>query len=256
MSETNDSTSCMRAGNVDAAAAESPAPKRIALWGHGRYGKRLLKVLRRNWSRHYEVTAVFDGGVGEDSEGTTEDGIALFNPARIRAEFEAGRFEAVIISIAKADVTNSLTAQLAEQGIPAITLISREDLHPFEDFEGATEEELPFGFKAYGFHGMRGFYAPLYQWQNAFYLFDDEGRSIEDLWYKDLVDSDPAVLNPAFPFEPDAAETVDIPGECFMGVVLWAKNFWHFTYQVLDKVTLMEMSGFQGKYILARTGFV
>ena len=39
---------------------QSTTPRAIALWGYGRYGKKLYRAIRDRWSEEYRVTAVYD----------------------------------------------------------------------------------------------------------------------------------------------------------------------------------------------------
>ena len=229
--------------------------KTIALWGYGRHGKRLLEMIRKNWSERYTIAEVFDSSISADGETMLEGGIPLLSPDKVLAEHQAGRFEALLISVADNAVFTQIAREANALGIPTTTLVSPKDFRPWEEFDGAIAHEYPYGCTIHEYHDIYGFYHPLSERVTQPYLFDADGRGLRDLWYLEFTDSEPSVWNPAHPFDPQGADVVPMPGEYFLGIGLYYKNLWHFTYQTVDKIIAMERAGFQGRYLLVRAGF-
>ena len=230
-------------------------PRRIALWGYGRYGKCLFEAIRKNWSSRITIVEVFDSAIGAGEETVLEGGIPLLSPEHALEDYRAGRFEALLISISNAGIHAQAAREVKALGIPTTTLVSRDDYHPFEEFEGAVAHEYPYGYTIHEYRGLYGFYHPLSKGVTQPFLFDGDGRGVPDLWYRSFSNAEPSIWNPARPFDPHGAEITPMEGEYFLGIGLWFKNLWHFTHQTLDKIMAMERAGFEGRYLLARAGF-
>ena len=232
--------------------AGGSTPKSIALWGYGRYGKRLFQRIKTYWGKRYRVTAVFDGSVESDGVELPE-GALLLNSSRIAEEYQAGLFDAVIVSVVEKNQHSEIKETLEALGIPSTGLITQAELLPMESFERVSSCSFPFGFMLHEYESLYGFYAPLYMWDTHLFFFDEHGHALIDNWFVEYLQDDPWALNPAFPFDKDVAPVVRLAGDYCAVARYWGKNYWHFTYQLLDQVSLMENSGFKGKYLAPRS---
>ena len=229
--------------------------RRIALWGYGRHGKRLLEAMRKNWSSRFIVTGVFDKGAGKDEGKVLEGGIPLLASEMILAEYRAGRFDAVLISVTDPAVHAQIARELESLGVPTTTLVDPDDFRPWDEFEGAIAHEYPYGFTMHEYSNIYGFYHPLCERVTQPYLFDGNGKGLRDLWYLEFTKSEPSIWNPAHPLDLQGGSIIPMPGEYYLGVGMYFKNLWHFTYQTVDKIMAMEKAGFKGRYLLVRAGF-
>ena len=97
---------------------------------------------------------------------------------------------------------------------------------------------------------MRMAFAPIEGWTP--FICGEDGRLLSSLWVDYLFREYPLLRMITAPAAEDA---VFLPGEwCFLSK-MYASNYWHFTYEVLDQVFLLEKSGYAGRYILPRTPF-
>jgi len=233
----------------------SSNPRTIALWGYGRYGKRLLEMIRKNWSDYYVVTEVFDKQIDKDGDTVLEGGIPLLSSEKALSEYKAGRFEALLVSVADPSIYKQITREAESLGIPTTRLVSRNDFRTYEEFDGAIAHEYPYGYTIHEYSNLYGFYNPLCQRLTQPYLFDENGKGLRDIWYLEFTGAEPSVWNPARPFDLRGANVIPLEGEYFLGIGMYFRNLWHFTYQTLDKIAVMEKAGFKGRYLLARAGF-
>ena len=229
--------------------------RRIALWGYGRFGKRLLEVMRKNWSSRFVVTEVFDKSIGNDGGTVLEGDTPLLDPDMILAEYRAGRFDAVLISVADPDVHAQIASEAESLGIPTVTLVAPDDFRPWDEFENAVAHECPYGFIVHEYSNVYGFYHPLCERVTQPYLFDENGRGLRNLWHLEFTNAEPSIWNPARPLDLQGADVISMSGEYYLGVGMYFKNLWHFTYQTVDKIMSMEKAGFKGRYLLVRAGF-
>lgn len=231
------------------------SPRRIALWGYGRYGKRLYEAIDKNWSDYYVVVEVFDKGVDENENTMLEGGVPLLNPDKALSEYEAGRFEALLVSVAESSIHAEITREIESLGIPTTKLVCRDDFRRYDEFDGAIAHEYPYGYTIHEYNNIYGFYHPLCQRLTQPYLFDENGKGLRDVWYLEFTGAEPCIWNPSHPFDPRNSNVISMQGEYFLGIGLYFKNLWHFTYQTLDKILVMEKAGFKGRYLLVRAGF-
>ena len=230
------------------------AVKEIALWGYGRYGKRLLKALLDRWSARYRVVAVYDRKAPEEGDRLGHGG-PLLNTARLQDDYRAGRFDGLLAGSVTVAVREQIEQQAREWGVPITTLVTPEDFRPFEEFEGTSTRELPYGFKLHEYRSLYANYSDLYQWQTPLYLFDERGTLVADNWNKELLLTDSGVFNCGAPPCVEEARVVEMPGEYCVVMRQYNTNYWHFTFQCLDQIKALEQAGYQGNYVLARSGF-
>lgn len=228
----------------------SHAPKPIALWGYGKYGKRLLDAIVRHWGAYYRVAAVFDASVGGDDERILDEGMPLLDTDRVAEEYAAGTFEAIVVAVAFENTYREILARANELGIPTATLISQSELQPFEVFGDASQTPLSDGFTLHEYSSLYGTCSGLHPWQKLLYLFDEQGRALADNWFFDYISYDPCVLNSALPFGRDCAPVEVLEGEHCAISRMWGGNYCHFSFQGLDQIMLMEKAGFTGRYIV------
>ena len=225
-------------------------PKPIALWGFGRYGRRLLDAIVRHWSARYRVAAVFDASINETGAQVIEGDIPLLPVARIAEEYRNGSFDAVVISVSQEPAWLEISARAKDLGIPVITLVSLSDLQPFDAFDGASKSPLDHGFSVHEYQSLYGTCSALYPWQKSLFLFDAQGRVLADNWFMEYIPYEYCVLNSALPPDKGCAPMEVLNGEYCAVARMWSSNYGHFSYQGLDQIMLMEKAGYAGRYIV------
>ena len=231
-------------------------PRKIAVWGYDWDGKRLVRIIQKYWTVEYLITLIFDPNMEPDDVRALKSGPVIISASKVAAANLLGEFEAVIVAESYQPTRERIIEQLEGMGIPVITLVSPDQFQPFESFEDAESRDLPHRFTLHTYRNLYGYYAPLYEWHTAFFLFDEQGRMLRDTWFLNYLASDPCVCNNAvYPPKPGILKTEHLAGSYCLVFHMWATNYGHFTYQTLDQIMLMEQDGFTGKYLVVRTGY-
>ena len=234
---------------------------RIALWGFGRYGKRLYRAIKASWADSYQVVAVFDESFNgsTDEEGVlASEGVQTGIPDHVADWFHQGLFEGVVVAIARYDIASHVRDELARRDVPEVTLGSQSDFKEAGSFGNCTtldDAPDPCGYAFRRYDGIFGVPSLMHGARPMVYLFDELGSIVRDTWFANDLDYDPYPLNYPMPFKHAAGTRIFLAGDyCVVGRV-WGKNYWHFVFQHLDQVELMESRGFEGTYVLARAPF-
>ena len=228
------------------------ALKKIAVWGYGSYGRKMVRQLRAAWSHRYEITAIFDRDyAGINRSGEAED--AVRDPGELEECCRQGLFASVMILVADYNQYDLIQEHLAARGIPTETVGRETDFLFTFQFPGAEErrpESLPEGYRC---SVLRDLYAvrSCLSWAPLF-LYDGAGRALEDPWSNSWTRNNPYQLDYPVPFDRPPARALRLAGQtCVVGKV-WSGNYWHFTYDMLDQVYLLEKAGYSGRYIVPR----
>ena len=74
---------------------------KIAIWGYGKYGRRMFDSLTRFCSEEYEVVRVYDKNYQmlERTEGRIS--LPVCNPGSLSEDYKSGMFDKVLVCILK-----------------------------------------------------------------------------------------------------------------------------------------------------------
>ena len=72
---------------------------RIALWGYGKYGRRMFEALTRFCSEEYEIVRVYDKTYQKLKQTEGEVVLPVCNPEELPEDYKAGLFEKVFVTI-------------------------------------------------------------------------------------------------------------------------------------------------------------
>ena len=242
---------------------QSTTPRAIALWGYGRYGKKLYRAIRDRWSEEYRVTAVYDASFENpgDCDDLKAEGLTVEDPAHIEDSYHAGLFDAVLVSVINKPVYLEIVSLLEQLGIPMVTLIPFDAFKDSEDFRSCVPPEFDNDFHGHELRVFENIYATPSLMDGVtrplLYLYDENGSIVRDNWYNYDIETYPElVLNVPMPLHRPADNVVRLEGDyCFINR-MWGKNFWHFTYQEFEQVWQMEQAGFKGFYVVPKSSFV
>lgn len=227
-------------------------PKRVALWGYGRMGKAFFEEQRKHPSRHLDITTVFDSSVGDEEKTLIDSRIPLVDSKFLAKEYARGSFDGVLLTVGSAAAREEMSQHLERLHIPMVMPLSRDEFLGLEAFENATARKLAHGFELHEYEGIYGSFSPLYPGQVSLFLFDGQERLLVDNWFQDAFDWDP-LLEQCFPrFNVDSSMR-SLAGEYCVVARAFGANYWHFTYQHLDQIVLMEQEGFEGTYVIPRS---
>ena len=227
-------------------------PVRIALWGYGSFGKNTSESMKQYWGGAYIVTKIYD------IEKRGRDpwwGIEISDPDSIAEDYLAGVFEKVIICIQNLWISGRIKKGLKTQGIPWFCPGKKDDIVPAEQFE--KREDYSFRIKGndYSFFwlkNMRGAVSD-HDGSELMHLFNEEGLiPKESVQQFNSWEPDRSVMIP-FRLKHATPERVKMDGAFCVLARLYSHNYWHFTFQNADCVSLLEDAGYQGKYIIAGT---
>ncbi len=222
--------------------------KKIAVWGYGNYGSRMVRAVDRYWPEEYRITKIYD--LRAETFRKTEPRIAV--PSGIRKDFAEGLFDAVMIAVNLEQTYRQMNEDLDAWGIPVFQLGKPEDYVGAEAFEQDPSAELPQqqGYAFYAFRNLRGAvsYAPS---NGIVYLFDKEGRALKEHWDAYWVKGN-FTHQYDYPvrFDCPHQDIVFMPGDYCILAKLWSFNYSHFLFESMDCVQLLEESGFRGRYVI------
>ena len=233
-------------------------PMKIAIWGYGKYGHRMFESLTRFCSNEYEVVCVYDTAFGKLKNTDGERYLQVRNPAGLLEDYQKGLFEKVLVCIFDYRASKGPKQLLQDYSIPELHIGCKGDLHPLSSFE---QGKKPFEIdrEGYGFYVIKNLYGALanYETFEMLYLFDDEGRVVEE--HKDRFNPDIEkcfFYDYPFVLRHPEAEKVFLDGQyCILAKTHSGGNYWHFTYNNLDVIWLLEQAGFHGKYVIPNAKF-
>ncbi|MBQ1406591.1 MAG: glycosyltransferase family 61 protein [Eubacterium sp.] len=222
---------------------------KIALWGYGKYGKKLYRILEEYWKSEYEIVAIYDKNCTEAYVGS----ILLKSPDSIADDFVNGDFEGVMISVYWESLFYEILNALNEYGIPIVRIGNEADFYPADAFDTVDDAPFKIDQEGYDFHIFKKIYSicSLGPLRESIYLFDKAGKLIADHW-NTFPSKDDFFHKYNYPvrFECHGREIVDFGGDWCVLAKLWSSNYSHFSYESMDCVCLLEESGFSGKYVI------
>lgn len=221
---------------------------KIAVWGYGRYGRRMFESLTRFCSDEYEVVRVYDTAYQKYNDTKGKWSLQIYNPEEIPEDYKKGLFEKVLICIYFG--WHKPRRFLQDCSIPELHLGCPDDLYPLSSFE---QRKKPFkiGRTGYNFYVIKNLYGALANYDANFmmYLFDEEGRVVKE--HRDQFDPEYLELyDYPFVFRHSIAEKVFLKGQYCILTKQHSNNYWHYTYSNLEIVWILEKAGFQGKYVV------
>ena len=233
-------------------------PMRIAIWGYGKYGHRMFESLTRFCCEEYEVVRVYDKDYKKLQKTEGYFVLPIHNPEELPEDYKKGLFEKVLVCIFDYNASKGPKQLFREHSIPELHLGCPDDLYPLSSFE---QREKPFEIdrEGYGFYVIKNLYGALanYETFEMFYLFDGEGKVVKE--HRDRFNPDIEkcfLYDYPFVFRHPEAEKVFLAGQyCVLAKTHSGGNYWHFTYNNLDVIWLLEQAGFQGKYVIPNARF-
>lgn len=226
---------------------------RIAIWGYGKYGRRMFQSLTRLCYEEYEIVRVYDKGYRELRHTEGEHTLEIHNPEELPEDYKKGLFEKVFICIIYA--SEKPKQFLRDHAIPELHLGCSDDLCPLSAFE---QGKKPFvlGREGYDFYVIRNLYGARAHYDSVemLYLFDDEGRVVKE--HRDHFDHEyREIYMYPFVFRHSKAEKIFLKGQYCVLTKKHSGNYWHYTYSNLEVVWLLEKAGFRGKYVIPDVKF-
>ena len=226
---------------------------KIAIWGYGRYGRRMFESLTQFSSGEYEVVRIYDTAYRKvkNSEGSLS--LQIHNPEEIPEDYKQGLFEKILVCIYFFGYYPKLF--LREHSIPELHLGCPDDIYPLSSFE---QGEKPFEIdrEEYDFYVIKSLYGALanYDTSSMLYLFNDKGRVVKE--HRDQFDPEYFELyDYPFVFRNSKADKIFLKGQYCILTRQHSDNYWHFTYSNLEVVWLLEKAGYKGKYVVPALQF-
>jgi hypothetical protein len=229
---------------------------KVAIWGYGKYGRRMFESLTRFCSEEYEVVRVYD--VNYRSLVSTEGKLRLqiHNPEELAEDYRNGLFEKVLLCFLWYEILIKPREFLKEHSIPELHLGNERDFYPASCFD---QGKKPFDIQqeGYSFFVLKNLHGAManYESNELLYLFNNEGKVLQEHWSHWHPFKTPHIYDYPFTFKNSKAEKIFIRGQYCILAKQSASNYWHFTYQCLDVVWLLEKAGYQGKYVVPNQSF-
>ena len=229
---------------------------KVALWGYGKYGRRMYESLTRFCSNEYEVVRVYDSAYQILTRTEGEICLPVCNPDALAEDFKNGLFEKVLVCILKYEVLREIREFLENSSIPELHIGIGDDFYPASVFQ---QGEKPFDIQqqGYSFYVLKNLCGAManYESNELLYLFDQGGKVLQEHWSHWYGKQTSHVYDYPFIFRNSAAEKIFLKGQYCILAKQYSKNYWHFTYQCLDIVWLLEKAGYQGKYVIPNPSF-
>ena len=230
---------------------------KIALWGYGEYGKKLFSTISKSYGESYQVTVIFDRAYDGELEATV-GGIPAESPNVLHERFQEGLFSAVILGTLSPHVCNEMTSRLESWGIPVVRLASGVNLVTAEDLNGCIDTSFQLRDKGYRLEKCQALYCFVerHGTQELPVFHDGRGHVVRDMWDDSDLSMDPGMFNFTMRVDIEPETAIALAGTYCAVARFWGKNYWHFTFQQLDQIAVMENAGYMGLYVLPDTPFV
>ncbi len=223
--------------------------KNIAIWGFGVYGRKMVRSVDIFWKDEIRIVKIYDL---KAPEMTGEDD-RISSVENVREDYRSGLFEALMITVANKDHVNVIQEQLRKWGIPLFYLGRQEDFYPADAFSCDKSPAISIDQEGYAYHEFRDMRGAMHFIPScgAMFLFDSAGRLLKDQWdhYWNAA-SDVFRFEYPVRFNDPHILVTELPGEYCVLLKLYSTNYWHFTFESLDCVQLLEEAGFTGKYVI------
>ena len=229
---------------------------RIAIWGYGKYGRRMFESLTRFCSEEYEVVRVYDIAYRELKNTEGDLALPIHNPEVLPEDYKKGLFKKVLLCFTWYEVLIEPREFLKKHSIPELHLGSEDDFCPASCFE---QGEKPFEIQqeGYSFYVLKNLYGAMANFESneLLYLFNSEGKVLQEHWGHWYARFNQHVYDYPFILKNNKTERIFFKGQYCILTKQAASNYWHFTYQCLDVVWLLEKAGYQGYYIVPNRNY-
>ena len=224
---------------------------KVALWGYGKYGRRMYESLTRFCSDEYEVVRVYDRDYQKLKHTEGKISLPIHNPEELAEDYKDGVFEKVLLCFLWYEVLSEQEKYLKKHFIPGLHIGTEDDFCSASDFE---QGEKPFTIQqdGYSFSVLKNLYGAManYESNELLYLFNNEGKVLQEHWSHWLAKPNVHVYDYPFVLKNSKAEKSFLKGQYCILTKQNVGNYWHFTYQCMDIVWLLEKAGYRGKYIV------
>ena len=223
---------------------------KIALWGYGYFGHDVEKAISESWTDDYEITAVFDKNFRKMNSDPAVVRV-IRDPDTAAACYGQGLFDKVLITVYLREERALIKAILDLKNVPVLDV---DSFNTFKDGKDCAQSDPGVditqpGYTVFTFRDQRLYFVP----RAAYPIVYDTDLAVNSAYWREY-----QIKQEVFPrfFKPPAATPEHVlRGEyCFLNTV-YSKNYWHFTYELLDRLWIMKKNGFDGKYIIPRTAF-
>ena len=222
--------------------------KKIALRGYGYHGKDMELVLS-GWQEEYRITAVYDNNY---KKIVTTDflGLPVRSPDTLEEDWKAGLFDEVLVTVYNPEQNRTISDDLEKKGIPVCVLDMQSTMEAPETFPQAEEMYwTPEGYRLFCFSHL---FLTLTPRSLVPFVFDDAGRVNKAWWHSYQRMGSPY----ARWYRPDPSRPyIELKGEWALLTGVYGTNYWHFTFETIDRICLLEREGYKGKYLLCRPAF-
>lgn len=230
---------------------------KIALWGYGKYGRRMFESLTRFCSEEYDVVRVYDTAYRKLKYTEGELVLPIHNPEKLTEDYKNKLFEAVLICIFPDVAARNPQKILKDNSIPELHLGHPDDFYPISSFEQGIK---PFEINqdGYDFYVAKNICGAManYESNELLYLFDSKGRVLKEHWeHWSMSPEDSFVYDYPYKLDNTKVEKLFLKGQYCILTKKFAGNYWHFTYQCVDSVWLLEKAGYKGFYIVPNQSF-
>lgn len=213
---------------------------RIVIYGAGTLGQRFYKSFKNIWN-NIDIVAIADSY--KKSTGWAEN---VISPEQVLVLFRDKIIDGVFIAIEKG--SEAVHNFLIKNNVPIYTfpqynLVKADDVCSFK-------QEMTMYNTC--FYKLSNWYVRIESSTFRSWMFNEDENIVlrENCNYRET----PMPVHPLW--VNDGEKAIRHDGEVCVLCNEYTFNYWHFTFEILDKLVVLENQGYKGSYILPDIGFV
>ncbi|MBQ8995872.1 MAG: glycosyltransferase family 61 protein [Oscillospiraceae bacterium] len=226
---------------------------KVAIYGYGVYGKRTAESFLKYWGGRFQVRKIYD----REKSGEADEfwDLTVSDPSEIFQDYKDGWFEKIIVCISNKLIREEVEKGIEEKGVPLFFTGAMEDVADIDEFDCEGDASIHIrqeGYRLRVCKEMLG--APVDHYRGSDILFfKEDGKILRN--FEDQYGTYDVSLLLRYPFrlKDPIPEKIFMQGEYCALTRRYSPNYWHFSFENMDKVYLLEKAGYRGKYIMARS---
>lgn len=222
-------------------------PLRIVIWGYGIRGKQIHNNIVSDWNAWINVVGFADNdeSVREQYERCDERCYSkIYDISDVERMYQNKEIDGVIIGVAKEDFYQQIKEQLELRKIAIYE-------YPEDDSELISVEDIKYEC-LYVADGKKKVYVlqdmnvAIDHWNTTTWVYNNNKRIKEGVAENYQIE----LLKPKVPLVDEMNPKAFLEGEICILSLIFTMNYWHFLYEALVKILMLEENNYQGRYML------
>ncbi|SET12506.1 Protein of unknown function [Pseudobutyrivibrio sp. C4] len=224
--------------------------RKIAIWGGGAYGTFIFEKIQEYRCDEYEIKYIAD----KNAESLQKKfDIPVVTPQEIISLYRDKKIDGVLVGVTWLPYEREMLKFLHENEIPEITILKDTDF-VLSDKLDYVEKNVIQCYPGYSINSIEDAYIKCnVEFNDVTYVYTSDGTIIRDTWnawgVRTIHKNYPLKFDKSYWDDCEKIEELCMLAGCFQF------NYWHVTFEMLDKLFVMVKSGYKGKYLMYETGF-